>query len=325
MKKILVAIPALNEEATLAGVIGAIPSAIEGMPVTVLVVDDGSTDQTAAAAAAAGARVISHGTNMGLGQAFRTMLGFARAGGFHYMATIDADGQFDPAQLPVLAAQVLSDRYDFATASRFADPALTPRMPPLKVWGNRWVARLVSRLSGITVRDATCGYRFYGPGALDRVACLSRFTYTQEVIIDLAMKGMRILEVPLAVRGERASGKSRIAHNLWRYAVLSIEAMYSVAHGHSPFRIYGGPALFLMALGFLMDLFVFIHWVTAGRVTPFASIGIGGLFLITFGILLLLFASVADIGSSNRKLLESLLENETRKKRESRETRDIEF
>jgi hypothetical protein len=191
---------------------------------------------------------------MGLGAAFRTMLGYAREQGYHYMATLDADGQFDPAHLPVLAEPVLSGVCDFATASRFAEPSLTPSMPGIRKWGNRRVARLVSRLSGLRIHDATCGYRFYGPGALDRVACLSRFTYTQEVIIDLAMKGIRIREVPLPILGERASGGSRIAGNLWRYALLSLEAMYSVAHGHSPFRVYGGPALVLMGLGSLMDL-----------------------------------------------------------------------
>lgn len=314
---ILVAVPALNEETTIAGVLAGIPGEIAGHRVSVLVVDDGSTDGTADLARAAGAFVISHGRNMGLGDAFRTMLGFARDRGYHFLATIDADGQFDPGHLPVLAAPVLSGQFDFATASRFADPSLTPRMPPLKRMGNRWVAGLVSRLSGMTVKDATCGFRFYGPRALDKVSCLSRFTYTQEVVIDLAMKGMRIREVPLAIRGERASGKSRIAGNLWRYAALSTEAMYSVAHGHSPWRVYGGPALFLMGLGLLMDLFVFVHWLATGKVTPFAGVGIGGLFVITFGILLLLFASVADIGSSNRKLIENLLEAETRRKREA--------
>ncbi len=317
MRKILAALPALNEEATISEVIGAIPGKVEGLPVEVLVVDDGSTDGTAALAARAGARVISHGRNMGLGAAFRTMLDYAREHGFHYMATLDADGQFDPAHLPLLAEPVMSGECDFATASRFADPSLTPSMPGIRKWGNRRVARLVSRLSGVRIHDATCGYRFYGPDALDRVACLSRFTYTQEVLIDLAMKGMRLREVPLPILGERVSGSSRIAGNLWRYALLSLEAMYSVAHGHSPFRIYGGPALILMGLGFLMDLFVLVRWLASGRISPFAAVGIGGLFLITFGILLLILASVADIGSANRKLLENLLKNEIRKRRES--------
>jgi len=310
-----VAIPALNEAETLPWVLSGVPGELSGIPVDILVVDDGSSDDTAAVALKAGARVVSHGRNMGLGQAFRTMLSAAREGGYFFMATLDADGQFDPAYLSALAAPVLENECDFSTASRFADPGLVPNMPRLKKWGNRRVARLVSRLGGIRIMDATCGYRFYGPRALERVACLSRFTYTQEVIIDLVMKGMRVREVPLPILGERASGKSRIAGNLWRYALLSIEAMYSVAHGHTPWKIYGAPALVLISLGAVMGLFVLIHWLSTGAVTPYAGLGIGGLFLITFGILMLLFASVADIGSSNRKLLEELIESETRKKR----------
>lgn len=306
----------MNEEATIGEVIGAIPRELSGIPVDVMVVDDGSTDATVETAEKAGAVVVSHGRNLGLGQTFRTMLGHARTRGYHCLATIDADGQFDPAHLPLLAGPVLAGKADFCTASRFIDPELVPTMPGLKIWGNRRVARLVSRLSGIQVKDATCGYRFYGPVALEKVACLSRFTYTQEVIIDLAMKGVRIREVPLSIRGERSSGKSRIAGNLWRYALLSIEAMYSVAHGRSPWRFYGGPALALASLGILMDIFVLAHWISTGKITPYAAVGIGGLFLITFGILLLLFASVADIGSSNRKLLEALMELETGRSRE---------
>jgi len=113
---ILAALPALNEEATIAVVLAGIPREIGGHPVRVLVVDDGSTDRTAELARAAGAFVISHGRKMGLGDAFRTMLGFAREGGYHFLATIDADGQFDPGHLPVLAAPVLSGQFDFATA-----------------------------------------------------------------------------------------------------------------------------------------------------------------------------------------------------------------
>jgi glycosyltransferase involved in cell wall biosynthesis len=241
------------------------------------------------------------------------MVSYARENGYHYMATIDADGQFNPADLQALAAPVIEDEADFSTASRFLDKNLTPEMPVLKKWGNSRVARLVSSLSGLSLKDATCGFRVYGPRALERVACFSRFTYTQEVLIDIARKGLRIKEVPVAVRGEREHGKSRIASNLWRYAHLSIEAMYSVAHGHSPWKFYGKPAFTLISLGMLLDLSVLVRWLIVGRITPFAAFGIGGLFMITFGILLILFASIADISAANRKMLEEITAIETRR------------
>lgn len=314
--KTLVAIPALNEEITIKRVISAVPHELHGTRVEVLVVDDGSTDSTAAEAREAGATVISHGRNMGLGTAFRTMLSYAREKGFHFMATMDADGQFNPADLTTLTEPVINNEADFSTASRFIDPELTPDMPALKKWGNARVAKLVSSLASTDIHDATCGFRVYGPGALERIACFSRFTYTQEVLIDVARKGLRIKEIPTEIRGEREHGKSRIASNLWRYAHLSVEAMYSVAHGHSPWRFYGTPAFLLIAGGTLLGLLVLIRWLVVGSISPFTAFGIGGLFMITFGILLLLFASVADISAANRKMLGEIIAMETRRIRE---------
>ncbi len=314
--KTLVAIPALNEEVTIETVISAIPHKLNGTEVKVLVVDDGSTDSTAELARAAGADVISHGCNMGLGTAFRTMLSYARENGFDVMATMDADGQFNPKDLPHLTKPVIDGNVDFVTASRFKDTSLVPNMPEIKKWGNKRVAKLVSNLAKTKIHDATCGFRVYGPRAIERVACFSRFTYTQEVLIDVARKGLRIKEIPTKIRGEREFGKSRIASNLWRYAHLSAEAMYSVAHGHSPWRFYGTPAFTLIGLGIVLDLFTLAWWFFMGRITPFTAFGIGGLFLITFGILLILFASIADISSANRKMLEEITAMETRRIRE---------
>ncbi len=92
-----------------------------------------------------------------------------------------------------------------------------------------------------------------------------------------------------------------------------MEAMYSVAHGHSPWRFYGRPAFTLLFLGAALDLFVLVRWLVVGKITPFAAFGIGGLFMITFGILLVLFASIADISAANRKMLEDITAFETRR------------
>jgi len=306
-KKLLISIPAYNEAVTIADVIEAIPRNFAGVDsVDILVVDDGSGDDTAEIATRSGTLVISHGRNLGLGAAFRTALSHARKHGYHFLATLDGDGQFNPVHLSTLLTPVINDKIDLVTASRFADPELIPEMPRIKIWGNRRVAKLVSRLSGIRIKDATCGFRVYGPAALERLSTFSKFTYTQEVIIDLASKGLRIKEVPVKIRGERAVGKSRVAGNLWRYAILSLAAMYSTAHDHKPWHFYGIPALILMVIGFSADIFVFFRWLITGSVTPFAGVAIAGLFFITFGILLLLVASLADTASHNRHLIEEV-------------------
>ncbi len=136
--KLIILLPALNEEQTIAQVIAGLPSAIHGVTEReVIVVDDGSTDATAARARAAGARVISHGWNCGLGVAFQTGVESALKAGAEVVVTIDADGQFSPADIPALVAPVLAHRADVVTASRFADVTMTPVMPWIKKWGNR--------------------------------------------------------------------------------------------------------------------------------------------------------------------------------------------
>src|SRR5271170_2146044 len=136
--KLVVTIPALNEEKTIGTVVSGVPRNIPGITETeVIVVNDASTDQTAQVAAAAGALVINLRGRPGLGTVFRTGLERAMRRGADVIVNIDGDGQFDPADIRKLVAPLLADEADFVTCSRFADPALHPTMPAVKFWGNR--------------------------------------------------------------------------------------------------------------------------------------------------------------------------------------------
>lgn len=315
--KVLVALPALDEEATVEAVVRAIPRSIEGVDeVEVLVVDDGSSDATGDRAAGAGARVLRHKRNRGLGEAFRTSLAEARRLGCHVMVTIDADGQFDPAGIPALLEPILEGRADMATCSRFSDGAAQAGIPFVKRFGNRMVAGMVSGLTGVRIRDATCGFRAYGPLALERLSSFSRFTYTQEALIDLAWKGLGICEVSLPVLPSRQHGRSRISGNLWRYALLSAGAMYSAAHDYMPWRFYGIPGLVMVLAGMASEAFVLVRWLLTGLVTPFKGVAIAGLFFVVIGILLVILASLADSSARNRHLVEEVVAEGVRRRRE---------
>jgi glycosyltransferase involved in cell wall biosynthesis len=312
--KLLVSLPAFNEAETVGEVVRAVPRSMPGVDsVDVVVVDDGSTDSTAEKAASAGARVIRHGRNRGLGDAFRTSLGIARKEGFGALVTIDADGQFDPAGIPVLVEPLAAGRADLVTCSRFLAP--NRAVPGVKRLGNRLVAKTVSSLCGVKIHDATCGFRAYGPAALEQLSSFSRFTYTQEALIDLAWKGLNILEVSLPVGPKRRHGRSSISGNLWRYAALSLGAMYSAAHDHMPWRFYGLPGFALVLTGLFMESFVFVRWLLVSLVTPFKGVAIAGLFLVVLGMLLLVVASLADTSSHNRHLLEEIVAEDVRKNR----------
>ena len=135
--KLLVALPCYNEAEKIQKVIQEIPSAFEGIAVRrILVVDDGSADETARLAHEAGAVVIRHKVNKGLGQTFRDAVEYAVVHGFDIMVNMDGDGQFNSQNIADLIAPILHNEADFVTGSRFMTGREIPHMPPIKRWGN---------------------------------------------------------------------------------------------------------------------------------------------------------------------------------------------
>ena len=255
--KLVVQIPALNEERTIADVIGRIPRKIEGVDtVQVVVVDDGSTDRTGELARQAGADVVRHEQRRGVGAAFRSGIERSTELNADIVATIDADGQFDPHDIPRLIAPIVQHRADFVTASRFLDPALAPVMPRPKRWGNDFMARWISGLTGQRFHDVSCGFRAYSRNAYLRLVLLGDFTYTHEVFLSLAFARVPIVEVPVRVRGVREFGKSRVANNLFHYGFRTASIILKTYRDYRPLRFFSWLAAiqFLAALGFLAFL-----------------------------------------------------------------------
>ncbi len=305
---LLVAIPALNEEMTVGNVIRSIPREMPGIgSIEVLVVDDGSSDGTAAIAAAEGARVIRHAATTGVGGAFHTALAFGIDRGSDLIVTIDADGQFDPADIPALIAPVLSSAADFTTASRFKDPALVPRMSWIKLQGNRMMSRLISRFTGQKFYDVSCGMRCYGRQAALRLHLLAPFTYTQEVFLNLAFKQMRIVEVPLRVRGKRPLGRSRVADNLWRYGYRTAKIIFRSYRDYFPMRFFGSLALVLMAPASALGLFVLIYYLQTGSFSPYKWAAFTAAALAGIALMLGQIGMIGDMLNRHRIYLEEIL------------------
>jgi glycosyltransferase involved in cell wall biosynthesis len=235
---LMVGIPALNEAATIAEVVAGIPRELDGVDrVTVLVVDDGSTDDTAQLARAAGAEVVCHFQNSGVGAAFQSIVRQALAARCDILVTIDADGQFNSDDIPALVEPILTGRAAVCTASRFLDAELVPDMPGVKIWGNHRVAQLVSAMTGQQYADVSCGFRAYGREALLRLTVYHSFTYTHETFLDLAIKRIPIVEIPIRVRGTRAVGESRVASSVLRYGVRTAGIMLRTYRDHRPLKL----------------------------------------------------------------------------------------
>lgn len=215
--KLIVTIPAFNEEERIANVIRNIPREIEGCTsVQVLVIDDGSTDATREVARNAGAdHVIRHARNSGVVYAFKNGLKKAVELGADIVVNIDADGQFDPLEIPKLVDPIIHNKADVVLGSRFMDSSY-PGIPLKKRIGNLIISRIVSIMSAKRIRDTQCGFRALSREASSRTCLSGIFTYTQEMIIDLSFKRMQFLEIPISVRYFEGR-KSRVVKNIFKY------------------------------------------------------------------------------------------------------------
>lgn len=306
--RLVVVIPALNEEKTVGQVVAGVPREISGVAhVVILVIDDGSTDETATRAREQGAEVIHHHTPRGVGSAFQTGLAYAIERGADIVLNIDGDGQFDPADIPKLIEPIVAGHADFATASRFKDPALVPVMPGLKKWGNRMMSRLISGLTGQKFYDVSCGMRCYNRRAALSLNLLGQFTYTQEVFLNLTYKKLRIVEVPIRVRGQREFGNSRVASNLIRYASRTSRIIFRCYRDYYPMRFFGTIAFSLLALATGFGGFLLWHYIATDSLSPHKWAGFVSGALAIFAVLMFFAGMIGDMLNRHRIYLEELL------------------
>ncbi len=307
-RRMVVVIPALNEEATVAEVIRAIPREMPGAAVShVVVVDDGSTDRTAEVAAAAGAIVVRHPRNLGSGAAFTTGRFKAVELGADIICHIDADGQFNPADIPRLVEPLVKGEADFATCTRFGRKDLVPQMPGVKKWGNRMVTRLVNWAAGTRFTDASCGFRAYTRETAHHLHLFSQFDYAQETLMLLSRTSLRLVEVPLPVRGVREHGESRIAGSVLSYGARCFSILMLTMRDMHPIRFFGAIGTVFLALGVFLGAWVLIHWLRTGLTAPYTMFLTGSALGVTVGVLLYVLALLADMVLRQRVLQERVL------------------
>ncbi len=221
MAPVVLVLPAHDEAATVASVVRRAPAQVGGHPVEVVVVDDGSSDATAAQARSAGATVVAHGTNLGLGAAVRTGFAAAVAQGAVAVAFCDADGEYAPEELGTVVGPVLAGEADYVVGSRFA--GTIHHMRPHRRVGNGLLTVLLSWIARHPITDGQSGYRALSPAATADAEILHDFNYAQVLTLDLLDKGYRYAEVPITYRF-REHGRSFI--RLGRYLRCVGPAVY---------------------------------------------------------------------------------------------------
>jgi glycosyltransferase involved in cell wall biosynthesis len=220
----VVVLPVHDEQATLAAVVARVPELVGGHPVEVVVVDDGSTDASVAEAIRCGATVVSHGVNRGLGAAVRTGFDVARDRGAVACAFLDADGEYDPAELPLLFEPVEQGRADYVVGSRFGG-RIESMLPHRRV-GNIALTILTSMLARRRLSDAQSGFRLLGTRALAVAEVAHDYNYAQVLTLELLGRGLSYAEVPITYR-RRVVGKSFV--RLVPYLRAVLPAMLAVS------------------------------------------------------------------------------------------------
>ena len=294
MMKLIIYLPAYNEESNIENVINNLPKKIVGVDsIDYLVVDDGSTDKTAALARSCGAQVATHNRNLGVGAAFHSAVQFALENGADILVGIDADGQFDPTEIQGLIKPIITDKANMVIGSRFSfgKPA---HMSLVKYVGNHIIAGLISLISRQKFEDVSCGFRAYSRESLMRFNISGKFTYTHETILSLVYQELKVIELPIKVR-YYPGRKSRVAQSLFLYAARTSKIIFRVMLDYKPLMVFGvfGGAMVVIGIG--LELFLLGYYVIYAKFTPYKSVGFIGLGFVIFGMLVLLIALISNI------------------------------
>jgi glycosyltransferase involved in cell wall biosynthesis len=292
--KLIIFLPAFNEEGNIQQVIEKLPRTLGQIDIIeYLVVDDGSTDHTVEFAVISGAKVVSHAVNRGVGRALQSAVQFALENNADILVGIDADGQFDPSEIPALIKPIIAGKADMVIGNRFVQ-GMPECMSPAKYWGNKQMTKLINYVAGQKFQDVSCGFRAYSREALLRLNLFADFTYTHETILSLIFQGLQVVECPIKVKyyPER---KSRVAGSLFHYAVQASKIILRVLLDYHPIQVFGTIGSILISIGMVFILYLLGHYVLTQGFTPYKSLGFIGLGFVIFGMLVLLVALIADI------------------------------
>ncbi len=238
----LAIIPAYNEEVAIGSVVLRAKAHVD----EVLVVDDGSADRTSAIAEAAGAKVIRHETNLGKGVAIRAALDVARMNGFRAAVLLDADGQHNPDDIPLVLGPVLSGHSDVVVGLRFRG---NTKMPFYRRIGKRTLDYATSVAGGGPVTDSQSGFRALSRAAIDSLALTEDgFGVESEMLVEARQKNLRVSEVPVGARYDlEGHTKGPFAHG---FGV--VDRVLNIVAVRHPLLVFGGSGIVVFLAGIIL-------------------------------------------------------------------------
>ncbi len=303
--KLIVTIPAYNEEKTIGNVIKEIPRNVDGVDeVEILVINDGSTDETVIVSKEAGADyIIDLKENKGLAFAFRTGLEEALKKGADLIVNTDGDFQYNQNQVKDLIKPILENKADIVLGSRFKGNI--EHMVFQKKLGNQVATAITRKTSGYPVSDAQTGFRAFSREAALRMNVLSNYTYVQETIMQAVNHKLTITEIPIDFR--MRDGSSRLMKGVFHYASRASSTILRTYRDYQPLKVFSGIGIFLFLVGSFLGIGVLYHYFRTGMVSPHLPSAVLATLLWLLGSQFLVFGLLADMLKNQRIVQDEIL------------------
>lgn len=304
MRKLVIQIPCFNEAETLPATLAELPREVPGFDfVEIIVVDDGSDDDTGEVALSLGvAEVTRFPQNRGLAAAFRRGLETALRRGADVILNTDADNQYHAGDIPKLVEPILAGRANVVVGDRGV--ASLEGFSPLKRRLQRLGSWVIGRASGLSTPDATSGFRAYTREAALRTLVLSDYSYTLETLIQAGVAREAVEFVPIRVNPQ--TRPSRLMSSMGEYIAKSGVAIVRAYTSYRPIRVFTLVGAALVVLGMIPGIRFLVFYIGGDRVGHVQSLILAAILTIV-GFQVILFGFVADAINRSRRMLEELV------------------
>ena len=280
-RRIVAVIPAYNE----GRFIGSVVLLAQKYAHVVVVVDDGSTDETAGIAEAAGAIVIRHERNQGKGVALNTGFRKARELDPDVVITLDADGQHIPDEMTVVAEPVLGGQADITVGSRYLEKR--SRVPLHRIWGHQFFNYVTGRAAGVALTDSQSGFRAFSPLAIGSIWFReSGFSVEAEMQFQAHEHQLRVREVPITVLYHEKPKRSVIAQGL-----VVLNGVLRLVGQYRPLLFFATPGILMLLAGLIwgakvVDIYLDLQILPVGYALISVVLSVIGLLGVFTGIIL---------------------------------------
>lgn len=301
--KLIIQIPCFNEEETLSIAVGALPRSVPGFDrVEILVIDDGSSDETSELARKLGVdHVVKHPVNRGLATAFMTGLETCLALGADVIVNTDADNQYEADDIPLLTGPIVAGQADMVIGAR----------PIEETEHFSWIKKKLQRLGSWAVRvasktdiaDAPSGFRAISREAAMRLNVFNAYTYTLETIIQAGRSNLRVRSVPIRTNPDLRP--SRLVKSIGSYVQRSLVTILRVFAIYRPFFLFVWPGLVLGLIGVLAGC-RFVYFLVIGEGDGHVQSVVFATLCLIISAIMIMMGFLAELIATNRKLLERI-------------------